>query len=49
METVNQVITEQGNQTADNPQEKTFTQAEVDAIISDRLQRERSKYADFDT
>ena len=24
---------------------KTFTQAELDAIVSDRLARERSKYA----
>ena len=28
--------------------EKTFTQAEMDAIISDRLKRERAKYADYD-
>ncbi len=27
--------------------EKTFTQAEMDAIISDRLKRERAKYADY--
>lgn len=28
--------------------EKTFTQAEMDAIIGERLARERSKYADYD-
>ena len=28
--------------------EKTFTQAEMDAIIGDRLKRERAKYADYD-
>ena len=28
--------------------ERTFTQAEMNAIISDRLTRERSKYADYD-
>ncbi len=28
--------------------ERTFTQAEMDAIIGDRLKRERSKYADYD-
>ena len=28
--------------------ERTFTQAEMNAIISDRLSRERSKYADYD-
>lgn len=27
---------------------KTFTQAELDAIIADRLQRERAKYSDYD-
>ena len=41
METVNQ------EQTAPEAQEKTFTQAELDSIVSDRLQRERSKYADY--
>ena len=28
--------------------ERTFTQAEMDAIIGDRLKRERAKYADYD-
>ena len=28
--------------------ERTFTQVEMNAIISDRLTRERSKYADYD-
>ena len=27
--------------------ERTFTQAEMDAIIGDRLKRERAKYADY--
>ena len=27
---------------------RTFTQAEMDAIIGDRLKRERAKYADYD-
>jgi|GEM_PF-3018360 len=36
----------QGKQ--DNPPEKTFTQAELEAIIADRLKREREKYKDFD-
>ena len=35
-----------GTQTASA--EKTFTQAEMDAIIGERLARERSKYADYD-
>lgn len=29
-------------------EEKRFTQAEMNAIITDRLNRERSKYADYD-
>ena len=28
--------------------ERTFTQAEVDAIVSDRLKRERAKYSDYE-
>ena len=28
--------------------ERTFTQAEMDAIIGDRLNRERKKYADYE-
>ena len=42
-ETVNQ---EQANST--ESVEKTFTQSELDAIISDRLKREREKYGDYD-
>jgi len=33
--------------TAEQP-ERTFTQAEMDAIIGDRLKRERAKYSDYD-
>lgn len=44
METVNQDTIEI---TAQEP-ERTFTQAELDAIVRDRLMRERSKYADYD-
>lgn len=40
METVNQ----ENNEAT----EKTFTQAEVDAIVGDRLKRDRAKYADYD-
>lgn len=29
------------------PAEKTFTQSEMDAILGDRLKRERAKYADY--
>lgn len=30
------------------PAERTFTQAELDAIVGDRLKRERAKYADYE-
>ena len=30
-------------------QEKTFTQEEVNAIVSQRLERDRAKYADYDS
>ena len=43
-ETVNQEQT-----TSTETAEKTFTQAELDAIISDRLKREREKYGDYDS
>ena len=39
METVNQEVA---------TEEKMFTQAEVDAIVGDRLKRDRAKYADYD-
>ena len=42
METVNQ---DNGQGT----EEKTFTQAELDQIIRERLQREQAKYADYDS
>lgn len=42
METVNQ-------ETVTINAEKTFTQAELDAIVSDRLKRDRAKYADYDS
>ena len=43
IETVNQ-----DNATV-NEGEKTFTQAELDQIISERLKREREKYIDYDS
>ena len=43
METVNQDT----NQVQEEP--RTFTQEEVDKIVGDRLQRERAKYADFES
>ena len=43
--TPNQV--DNATQGASAASERTFTQAEMDAIISDRLKRERAKYADY--
>ena len=45
-ETVNQepVTTAAGEQ----QEPRTFTQAEVNSIVADRLTRERAKYADYD-
>lgn len=48
-ETVNQVNQNTNNESAGNIPEKTFTQAELDAVIGERLSRERAKYADYDT
>lgn len=31
-----------------NQEERTFTQAEVDAIVGDRLKRDRAKYSDYE-
>lgn len=42
-ETVNQETA-----TVNEGSEKTFTQAELDQIISERLKREREKYTDYD-
>ena len=41
-ETVNQETT------VEQPENKTFTQDEVNAIIGDRLKRDREKYADYE-
>lgn len=46
-ETVHQELTIPAAEGQQN-NERTFTQAEMNAIISDRLSRERSKYADYD-
>lgn len=37
-----------GNQETTVTPDKTFTQAELDAIIADRLKRERDKFSDYD-
>lgn len=44
---MNETVNQDTNDTAVQP-EKTFTQSELDAIINDRLRRERSKYEGFE-
>ena len=46
--TENTAMVENATQSASAESERTFTQAEMDAIIGDRLKRERAKYADYD-
>ena len=47
METVNQdaTLNNENNQSGD----RTFTQSELDAIVTDRLKRERAKFQDYET
>lgn len=47
METVNQDAT-MNNENTQTEDQKTFTQSELDAIVSDRLKRERGKYQDYE-
>jgi len=44
----NTVTVENATQSASAEQERTFTQSEMDAIIGERLKRDRAKYADYD-
>lgn len=47
----NQGTNNQGtnNNSSNGNENRTFTQAELDAIVQDRLRRERDKYADYET
>ena len=46
---MNETVNQEMNGTASAQQEnRTFTQDEVNAIVADRLARERAKYADYD-
>ena len=46
---MNETVNQEANGTAAAQQEpRTFTQDEVNAIVADRLTRERAKYADYD-
>lgn len=49
METVNQEATNNTQASTPGEENRTFTQAEVDRIVGDRLSRERSKYADYES
>lgn len=44
---MNETVNQEPIETTAEP-ERTFTQAEMDAIIGDRLKRERAKYADYE-
>ena len=44
----NTATVDNATQGATAEQERTFTQSELDAIVGDRLKRERAKYADYD-
>ena len=46
---MNETVNQEMNENAPAQQEnRTFTQDEVNAIVADRLARERAKYADYD-
>ena len=47
-ETVNQATVNTQNQGQQNQAQKTFTQDELNAILNDRLKREREKYGDYE-
>ena len=47
METVNQEVVK-NDTTIEKSEERTFTQAELDKIVEDRLFRERSKFSDYE-
>lgn len=49
METVNQEANANVAEPTSGEETKTFTQEEVDRIVNDRLYRERSKYADYES
>jgi hypothetical protein len=45
---MNETVNQEATTTTANEPERTFTQTELDAIVRDRLQRERNKYADYE-
>ena len=49
METVNQDATLINGEEQTSGAERTFTQSELDAIVTERLKRERAKFQDYDS
>ena len=51
METVNQDVetVNQDSAAGEQTEERTFTQAEVNALVQERLSRDRARYADYDS
>ena len=45
----NKTVNQENKPTAENEQPKTFTQEEVNAIVAERLNRDRQKFADYET
>lgn len=45
----NETVKQENATKVDEGAEKTFTQAELNQIVQERLQREREKYADYDS
>ena len=45
---MNETVEQENPTIQEEREERTFTQSEMDAIIRDRLARERGKYADYD-
>lgn len=45
---MNETVNQETTATAPETEERTFTQAELDAIVTERLKRDRAKYADYD-
>lgn len=43
-----ETVKQETTATAPETEERTFTQAELDAIVTERLKRDRAKYADYE-
>ena len=45
---MNETVNQETNVTQETDEKRTFSQAEVDAIVTERLKRDRAKYADYE-